>query len=71
MPFEVLPLPVNRGVNLILLTNDDGVDAAGLLALRQALAPLGLIEVIAPDRNWSAAGHAKTMHRPLRIRPTQ
>ncbi len=57
--------------NLILLTNDDGVDAPGLLALRQALAPLDNVEIIAPDRNWSAAGHAKTMHRPLRIRPRQ
>src|SRR5919202_2125502 len=54
--------------NLILVTNDDGVDATGLLMLRQALSTLGRVEVIAPDRNWSAAGHAKTMDRPLRVR---
>jgi 5'-nucleotidase len=54
----------------ILVTNDDGVDAPGLLALRRALAELGKTVVIAPDRNWSASGHAKTLHRPLRIRET-
>jgi 5'-nucleotidase len=54
----------------ILLTNDDGVDAPGLLALRQALAALGRVEIIAPQRNWSAAGHTKTMHKPLRIHRT-
>jgi len=51
----------------ILLTNDDGVYAPGLLALKQALAPLGEVVVFAPDHNWSAAGHTKTMHKPLRI----
>ena len=30
----------------------------------------GRIEIIAPQRNWSAAGHTKTMHKPLRIHPT-
>jgi 5'/3'-nucleotidase len=54
----------------ILLTNDDGVEAPGLLALEQALAALNRIEIIAPQRNWSAAGHTKTMHKPLRIHRT-
>jgi len=52
----------------ILLTNDDGVDAPGLLALAQAFAGLGKVSVLAPDHNWSASGHVKTMHRPLRVR---
>ncbi len=52
----------------ILVTNDDGVDAPGLLALARALAPLGRLSVLAPERSWSASGHAKTMHRPLRVR---
>lgn len=30
---------------------------------------VGHVEVVAPDHNWSAAGHAKTMHRPLRVLP--
>lgn len=55
----------------ILLTNDDGVHAPGLLALARALRPLGKITVLAPDRNWSASGHVKTLHRPLRVTETQ
>lgn len=52
---------------LILLTNDDGVRAPGLMALKRAVAPLGEIMVLAPDRNWSAAGHTKTLHRPMSL----
>jgi 5'-nucleotidase len=55
----------------LLLTNDDGVSAPGLLALKQGLEPLGRITVIAPSRNYSAAGHRKTMHKPLRLDETQ
>jgi 5'-nucleotidase len=54
-----------------LLTNDDGVNAPGLLALKQALEPLGRITVVAPSRNYSAAGHRKTMHKPLRMDETR
>ncbi len=53
-----------------LLTNDDGVDAPGLLALANALKSLGKVTVLAPDHNWSASGHVKTMHRPLRVKET-
>ncbi|RME48982.1 MAG: 5'/3'-nucleotidase SurE [Chloroflexi bacterium] len=51
----------------ILITNDDGVDAPGLLALKKALDQIGETVVFAPDHNWSAAGHTKTMHKPLRV----
>ncbi len=51
----------------ILVTNDDGVYAPGLLALVRALRELGEITVFAPDRNWSASGHVKTLHRSLRV----
>lgn len=51
----------------ILVTNDDGVHSPGLFALKQALEAVGEVTVFAPDRNWSAAGHSKTMHKPLRI----
>lgn len=54
----------------ILVTNDDGVTAPGLLALAQAVKPLGKVTVLAPDRNWSASGHVKTLSRPLRVRKT-
>ena len=55
----------------ILVTNDDGVNAPGLLALAQEMRQLGKVTVLAPDRNWSASGHVKTMHRPLRVRPAE
>ena len=52
----------------ILITNDDGVESRGLLALKQALDPIGDTTVIAPDTNQSAVGHQKTLMRPLRVR---
>jgi 5'-nucleotidase len=54
----------------ILVTNDDGVQAPGLLALAQAMRPLGQVTVFAPDRNWSASGHVKTLERPIRVTET-
>ena len=51
----------------ILLCNDDGIDSEGLRALHAALAPLGELIVVAPDREQSAAGHSLSLHRPLRI----
>src|SRR5215468_12311782 len=41
--------------------------AAGILALADALGPLGDVYVVAPDREQSAVGHALTLHRPLRV----
>lgn len=52
----------------ILVTNDDGVSAPGLLALVQEMRKIGKVSVLAPDRNWSASGHVKTMERPLRVK---
>lgn len=52
----------------ILVTNDDGVDAPGLLALAQAMRDFGKVSVVAPDHNWSASGHSKTLNRPLRVK---
>ena len=54
----------------ILVTNDDGVQAPGLLALAQEMRKLGKVTVFAPDRNWSASGHVKTMERPMRVKET-
>lgn len=53
----------------ILVTNDDGITAPGIRALWQALLPVGDVVVLAPERNWSAAGHSKTLHKPLRADP--
>ena len=52
----------------ILVTNDDGIESRGILALKQALDPLGEVTVVAPDTNQSAVGHQKTLMRPLRVR---
>jgi 5'-nucleotidase len=54
----------------ILVTNDDGVTAPGLLALAQEMRKLGKVTVFAPDKNWSVSGHVKTLERPLRARET-
>lgn len=50
----------------VLLSNDDGVHAAGLAALAAAF-PLDEVWVVAPDREQSASSHAISLHRPLRI----
>jgi 5'-nucleotidase len=52
----------------ILVTNDDGVTAPGLLALAQAMRAIGKVSILAPDRNWSGSGHVKTLERPLRVK---
>jgi 5'-nucleotidase len=53
----------------ILLTNDDGIEAPGLLALHRAIADLGKVHVIAPSKVQSATSHAVTFHRPIAVRP--
>lgn len=55
----------------ILLSNDDGVLAPGLAALANAMAQLGEITVIAPDRNRSGASNSLTLNSPLRIKPLE
>lgn len=55
----------------ILVTNDDGVHADGLFALRQALQAVGDVTVVAPERQQSATGHAITLHKPLRMTPVK
>lgn len=53
----------------LLLSNDDGVDSPGILALAEAVEGLGEVWVVAPDRERSAQSHALTMHKPLRADP--
>jgi 5'-nucleotidase len=55
----------------ILVTNDDGIHAAGLRILADALEQVGDVYVVAPDREQSAVGHALTLHRPLRVEPVR
>ena len=53
---------------LILLSNDDGIAAPGLRALREALAQHGDVIVCAPEANQSATSHSLSLHRILRLR---
>lgn len=55
----------------LLVTNDDGVTAPGILALAQAMQPLGEVAVIAPARNQSASGHKKTLFQDMRVSASQ
>ncbi|MBT3181862.1 MAG: 5'/3'-nucleotidase SurE [Deltaproteobacteria bacterium] len=52
---------------LILVSNDDGVQAKGLKILARALKGLGRVIVVAPDQQRSACSHSITLHLPLRI----
>jgi len=52
----------------ILLTNDDGINAPGLAALRRAVADLGEATVVAPDMERSGVAHSISLAQPLRIR---
>lgn len=52
----------------ILISNDDGINAMGLIALVRAIEPLGEIWVVAPEHEQSATSHSLSLHRPLRIR---
>ena len=53
----------------ILLTNDDGVFAPGLRALRRELMKLGDVTVVAPAREQSGVGHSITLFSPLVVKP--
>ena len=56
---------------VILITNDDGVTAPGLLNLIESVRDLGKIVVVAPDKPQSGMGHAITIGNPLRLHPVQ
>src|SRR5438045_1286484 len=50
---------------LILLTNDDGITAPGLVAMYRKLADMGDVQVVAPETVQSASGHGITLSQPL------
>lgn len=52
---------------LILLTNDDGIHAEGIIEAEKALKKIGEVVVVAPDREQSASSHSLTLERPLRL----
>jgi len=51
----------------ILLSNDDGYQAPGIVALYEAIRDLGEVEVVAPEHNNSAKSNALTLHAPLYV----
>lgn len=52
---------------IILISNDDGIQSAGLHALVEAVKSLGQVWVVAPDREQSAVGHSITIADPIRL----
>lgn len=51
----------------ILVSNDDGVGSEGIIALKEAMAELGEVFIVAPDRDQSAVSHSLSLNRPLRM----
>jgi 5'-nucleotidase len=58
---------VEKILKTILITNDDGFEAEGILALREALQPLGRVIVVAPSSEKSACSHSVTLNQPLKL----
>lgn len=58
---------VKKEKPVILITNDDGVTAPGIMNLVEAVKDLGKIVVVAPDKPQSGMGHAITIGQPLRL----
>src|SRR5213592_1305546 len=57
----------NKERPVILITNDDGVTAPGIMNLVEAVKDLGKVVVVAPDKPQSGMGHAITIGQPLRL----
>lgn len=51
----------------IVVTNDDGYNAPGIMALAQAMREIGTVQVIAPATNQSAVGHKKTLYQDITV----
>jgi len=58
---------MSRPTPRILVTNDDGIYSEGIRKLAEALRSVGEVTIVAPDREQSAASHALTLNRPLRL----
>lgn len=64
-----MPKTTKKNLPVILITNDDGVMAPGILNLLEAVKDLGKVVVVAPDKPQSGMGHAITIGLPLRLHP--
>ena len=52
----------------ILITNDDGINADGIIELAKAIKSIGNVYIVAPDSQRSATGHAITIHNPIMVK---
>jgi len=55
----------------ILITNDDGIEAPGILAVAEALRPLGQVTVAAPSEQKSGSSHGVTSDKPIFVRESE
>ena len=53
---------------IILITNDDGINAPGIRTLIEIVKPLGDVMIVAPEQSYSGMGHAVTLTTPIRLR---
>ncbi|CAA6806476.1 MAG: 5-nucleotidase SurE (EC [uncultured Campylobacterales bacterium] len=60
-------LGANKTMKTILITNDDGYDASGILALKDALSEVAKVAVVAPAFHKSATAHSLTITKPLKL----
>ena len=51
----------------ILITNDDGIYADGIIELAKAISKIANVYVVAPESQKSATGHAITIHNPIMV----
>ena len=58
---------MNKTEKLILITNDDSVNAKGIQSLVKMASKLGRVVVVAPDKPQSGMGHAITLADPIRL----
>src|SRR5512143_158961 len=65
------PAPAAARPFSILITNDDGIEAPGILALAEAVRPLGQVTVAAPRHQRSGASHGVTSDRPIAVRESE
>ncbi|HZK64651.1 MAG TPA: 5'/3'-nucleotidase SurE [Puia sp.] len=64
-----MPKTTKKNRPVILITNDDGIMAPGILNLVESVKDLGKVVVVAPDKPQSGMGHAITIGLPLRLHP--
>src|SRR5882672_7939073 len=65
------PAVTGKKKPVILITNDDGITAPGIMNLVEAVKDLGKVIVVAPDKPQSGMGHAITIGQPLRLHKVQ